>query len=656
MAGFGEELISAYIQQSANMNGDIYANRLDAEGNLVWTDETVTVTNSGTAKSDMMAGKGPNCLFIAWTENGSVYAHCLREDGTLGAPDVGSSDCTADDGTEGVELWDVCYSIENTTMLQLIYIELADTIPSEIGNLINLESLILVGNELYGGIPSEIGNLTNLTSLNLSLNQLTGEIPSEIGNLTNLTHFKLNENELTGEIPSEIGNLTNLEVLSLWSNQLTGSIPPEIGNLTNLTILSLYNNQLTGSIPPEIGNLTNLTILTLYNNQLTGEIPESICDLNIDWISYTIIWEPYFHIIYSGISNNQLCPPYPSCIEGYVGYQNMCSCGFDNDDVVYLWGNCYSIENTTELDLGYNQLTGSIPPEIGNLTNLTYLNLGHNQLTGEIPPEIGNLTNLTSLRLTTNQLTGEIPSEIGNLTNLEFLHLSQNELSGEIPSEIGNLTNLERLFLDTNQLTGSIPPEIGNLTNLGALHLQDNQLSGSIPSEFGNMTNLTHLSLYNNQLTGEIPESICELTNLNWSPEYIDWDYSYIYNNQLCPPYPSCIEDYVGEQDTTNCEQVSIIDETLPITYNLHNAYPNPFNPKTTLHYDLPEDAMVSITIYDMMGRVVNTLINGSQTSGYKTIQWDATNDRNEPVSAGLYLYTIQAGEFRQTKKMVLLK
>ena len=102
--------------------------------------------------------------------------------------------------------------------------------------------------------------------------------------------------------------------------------------------------------------------------------------------------------------------------------------------------------------------------------------------------------------------------------------------------------------------------------------------------------------------------------------------------------------------------QLSIIDETLPITYNLHNAYPNPFNPKTTLHYDLHEDAMVSITIYDMMGRVVNTLINGSQTSGYKTIQWDATNDRNEPVSAGLYLYTIQAGDYIQTKKMVLLK
>jgi len=212
------------------------------------------------------------------------------------------------------------------------------------------------------------------------------------------------------------------------------------------------------------------------------------------------------------------------------------------------------------------------------------------------------------------------------------------------------------LGLGNNQLIGSIPSEISNLTNLERLYLHNNQLTGSIPPEIGNLTNLERLSLHVNQLSGEIPEGICELTNLNWSPEFIDWDYSYIYNNQLCPPYPSCIEDYVGEQDTTNCEQVSIINETLPITYNLHNAYPNPFNPVTTLRYDLPEDAVVNITIYDMMGRVVSNLVSSQQTVGYKSIQWNATNNIGQPVSAGVYLYSIEAGEFRQTKKMVLLK
>jgi Leucine-rich repeat (LRR) protein len=241
---------------------------------------------------------------------------------------------------------------------------------------------------------------------------------------------------------------------------------------------------------------------------------------------------------------------------------------------VELWGEYYSVENTTELNLQNSSLSGSIPPEIGNLVNLTSLNLYYNQLTGSIPPEIGNLVNLTSLNLYSNQLTGEIPVEIGNLTNLTqlvlhdnqltgdeipleiwemtnltSLSLSNNQLTGEIPSEIGNLMNLTGLYLYSNQLTGSIPPEIGNLINLRYLYLSYNQLTGEIPPEIGNLTNLTQLWLQENQLTGLIPESICDL-NMNWSNS----GYFNISNNQLCPPYPSCIEDYVGNQDTSDCD------------------------------------------------------------------------------------------------------
>jgi len=101
---------------------------------------------------------------------------------------------------------------------------------------------------------------------------------------------------------------------------------------------------------------------------------------------------------------------------------------------------------------------------------------------------------------------------------------------------------------------------------------------------------------------------------------------------------------------------LSTDSKIIPEVFALHQNYPNPFNPVTSLRYDLPEDGLVNITIYDMMGRIVKTLVNSSQTAGYKSISWNAANDRNESVSAGLYLYRIQAGEFRQTKKMVLLK
>ena len=97
-------------------------------------------------------------------------------------------------------------------------------------------------------------------------------------------------------------------------------------------------------------------------------------------------------------------------------------------------------------------------------------------------------------------------------------------------------------------------------------------------------------------------------------------------------------------------------NDPLPTRFSLHQNYPNPFNPVTTIRFDLPEDTMVNVTVYDMIGRVVKTLLNGQHTAGYKSIQWNASNNRDQTASAGLYLYTIQAGEFRQTKKMVQLK
>ena len=95
---------------------------------------------------------------------------------------------------------------------------------------------------------------------------------------------------------------------------------------------------------------------------------------------------------------------------------------------------------------------------------------------------------------------------------------------------------------------------------------------------------------------------------------------------------------------------------TTPSNFKLFSAYPNPFNPVTTLKYNLPNDDLVNITIYDMIGNVVNQLVNEVQNSGHKSVQWNATNNQGEQVSAGVYLYNIKAGDFVDTKKMILLK
>ena len=108
---------------------------------------------------------------------------------------------------------------------------------------------------------------------------------------------------------------------------------------------------------------------------------------------------------------------------------------------------------------------------------------------------------------------------------------------------------------------------------------------------------------------------------------------------------------YTGDQLSNDSD-----DRYISSAFLLHDNYPNPFNPNTKLKYDLPKDSFVDITIYDLLGNVVNHLVKKNQSSGSKSVQWNATNNKGEPVSAGVYFYKIQAGEFSQTKKMILLK
>ncbi len=188
-----------------------------------------------------------------------------------------------------------------------------------------------------------------------------------------------------------------------------------------------------------------------------------------------------------------------------------------------------NLSNLRILNLHLNQLTGAIPPELGNLSNVTDLRVHDNQLSGAIPPELGNLSNLITAYLFNNQLSGPIPPELANLANVATLHLSNNQLTGAIPPELGNLANLTGLYLGSNQLTGPIPPELGKLSSLATLHLAGNQLSGPIPPELGSLSNLTALYLYGNQLTGPIPPWLGNLSNLTTI---------YLLNNQLTGPIP----------------------------------------------------------------------------------------------------------------------
>ncbi len=167
-----------------------------------------------------------------------------------------------------------------------------------------------------------------------------------------------------------------------------------------------------------------------------------------------------------------------------------------------------------ELYLPDNNLTGMLPPELGNLSRLERLLLMENTLTGAIPPELGSLSQLERLSLSGNTLTGAIPPELGSLSQLQSLSLSGNTLTGAIPRELGSLSRLQRLWLNGNTLTGAIPPELGSLSQLQWLRLNGNTLTGAIPPELGRLLQLRGLYLWGNSLTGAIPRELGSLSQL----------------------------------------------------------------------------------------------------------------------------------------------
>ncbi len=355
-------------------------------------------------------------------------------------------------------------------------------------------------------------------------------------------------------------------------------------------VFSLYlnDNQLSGTIPPELGNLVNLTSVSFKDNpQLSGPIPAAWIELFIArpnhrgmkerfdaetmCVTKTVAqsYEYQQFRIYGGGSDFKICPEQDELVALAALYNATNGTNWwDNtnwlsDAPLSEWyGISVRAGVVTGLDLSNNLLSGTIPPELGNLVNLIWLNLDGNELSGCIPghlqvgtsydgvpdcpiPDRAALIALhnaaglqmwdidhvvyvydfyawqgvtvnewgqvVGLELTGDEVWGEngaIPPEVGNLVNLTRLFLTR--FNRPIPSEVGNLTNLTSLTLGSKS-SESIPPELGNLVNLRELSIWNSR--GPIPPELDNLTNLQELSL-GGELSGPLPSELGNLANL----------------------------------------------------------------------------------------------------------------------------------------------
>ena len=341
--------------------------------------------------------------------------------------------------------------------LDLSHAGLNGRIPVALSALDGLAVLRLGGNRLAGPIPPELGALTGLRTLVLENNALTGAIPPELGALHALVALRLGGNGLTGRT-RHFTALANLRVLALENNILSHGVHPRLGDLSHLEELRLENNRLRGRIPVELDRLTRLAVLRLGGNAFSSCVPAATRTGRVrdsDLESAGLLCEP---------------PPWTKPALFEVGARLMRVRDVLAGDAALNWSYATPVASWEGVHVGPG---GGVAP---------WLDLRDRNLSGRIPPELGELGHLEMLLLDGNRLTGAIPPELGRLTRLSLLSLGGNRLTGPIPPEIGDLPNLRQLWLSGNRLTGSIPPELAG-TGLRSLAVAGNDIHGCMPPE-----------------------------------------------------------------------------------------------------------------------------------------------------------------------------
>ena len=160
--------------------------------------------------------------------------------------------------------------------------------------------------------------------------------------------------------------------------------------------------------------------------------------------------------------------------------------GWTSPDPVCKWRGVVCVgANLTDIDLVNNNLTGTLPPDLANITSIQRLYLSENRLTGPLPPQWSAMKQLVELRLRYNQLNGTLPRNWSGMKSITELDLAKNQLSGPLPPQWCLMSQLRNLMLSFNTLNGTLPAEWNAMTQLVELHLYDDNLSGQTATGVG---------------------------------------------------------------------------------------------------------------------------------------------------------------------------
>ncbi|KAL0328653.1 UNVERIFIED_CONTAM: putative LRR receptor-like serine/threonine-protein kinase [Sesamum calycinum] len=322
-------------------------------------DDTEIITLNPGIKCVCSYNNGSTCHITALEFN--LHGHSCKWR-ILGGIESSSIECQRSDSRRAMEL-----TYMDDLNLGVNY--LTGPIPASIGKLNRMQYLNLGANALSGVIPKEIGLLTDLRSLSFNTNNFSGPLPSELGNLSRLAQIYVDSSGVRGPIPQTFANLRSLERVWASDTELTGQIS-FIGNWSNLIQLKLQGNLFEGSLPPSFSGLTSLNDLRI--SELSNGIPSLDFLRNMTSLATLVL-------------RNNISGPIPS----FLG----------------------ELPRLALLDLSFNNLMGTIPNSLFNHRVLTNLYLGNNQLTGALP--LQKSPSIRNIDLSYNELSGSFPPWVG---------------------------------------------------------------------------------------------------------------------------------------------------------------------------------------------------------------------------------------------------
>ncbi|KAL6192872.1 hypothetical protein ACLB2K_033958 [Fragaria x ananassa] len=418
---------------------------------------------------------------------------------------------------------------------------LSGPIPAELGQCANLSVLVL--SNLFNPLPID-QNTSGDSSVELykgvvdDYNFYEGSIPEEITRLPNLRIVWAPRATLEGQLPSNWGGCENLEMVNLAQNLFTGEVIGVFDRCKKLQYLNLSSNKLSGKLDGKLP-VPCMTIFSVSGNLLSGPIPTfdfAVCPhvpRNSDLVRVHNPSFPYqvlficrtyldthlplfgasFTLIHDFSGNNftgpiQHLPLAPERLGKQTVYAFLAGGNkFTGSFAETLNGKCDGLYGMV-FNVSYNKLSGHIPFKTSVICrSLRLLDASGNLLSGSIPPDLGDVKSLVFLDLSRNQLQGEIPTGLSNLRYLKYLSLADNNFTGTIPASFVKLRSLEVLKLSANSLSGDIPQGLVKLKNLTIFMLNNNKLSGHIPSGLTNVRSLSTFNVSFNNLSGSFPLS-----------------------------------------------------------------------------------------------------------------------------------------------------